>query len=158
MPFSLHLTFAEQNTGFVTRPDGERANSDTHPQRFGSLAEALSAAESYLTVHRDHEAWVATAQSRHRVTLPVLGGFHEWIDSYRQYGSLGRIRLSMSFGDVIGLLGFPQRYSTRISPSPLSVIFRYLPGEIDFHFDAAGLLWLIHNDAADAGHTMLKPH
>lgn len=130
----VRLIFAEQATGVVTLASGDRSLGKPPYIRCDSMAEALDEAKRYLQLHEDHEAWIGSAQTSYRITLPAQGGFVPWIDAYRIQGILEPVRAGLSLGEVISILGFPNQCSVLRSKSPLAVIFRYLPGPIDFHF------------------------
>lgn len=152
----VRLIFADQATGVVTQPSGEWAFGEPPYIGCEGMAEALTLAESCLQDHGDYEAWIGTSQTSYRITIPSQSGFMPWMDAYHQHGSLGSIQLGQSFGKIISMLGFPNQCSMSPAKSPLAVVFRYLPGSVDFHFDAEGRLWLVHDDSLDAPHTLLS--
>ena len=152
----IRISFAEQATGIVTTTSGERALSPSTFERFEGMTEALAAVQSYLEIHPDHEAWVGSSVSSHRIILPSGIGFDRWFDQFERDGSLGDIAVGITYGEVLTQLGWPDMCSTQLRRSPMATIFRYGPKHVDFHFEDGGRLWLVHLDDLDDPKTILK--
>ena len=90
---AIRVTFAEPATGIVTTPEGQRALGAAAFERFESMWEALAAVRSYLESHPDHEAWVGSSVSSHRIVLPSGVGFYSWFDQFERDGALAGIAL-----------------------------------------------------------------
>ena len=151
---ALQVSYAEQSTGIVTTRDGEWAQAPAPIERFETMRQALSAVRSYLELHPQHEAWVGSTVSAHRILPPVGPGFYRWFTQFEQDGILGNIAPGMTFGEIIAHLGWPDDCSVPLSRSPLATIFRYGSRHIDFHFDDGGRLCLIHQDDTDHPRTL----
>jgi hypothetical protein len=120
------------------------------------MQEALALAREHLELHPDHEAWIGSSVSTHRLTLPSGGGFASWMAQYKRDGSLGPVRPGLTYGEVVTMPGWPDQCSHQLKRSPMAVILRYGPGDVDFHFDDGGRLWLIHQDDCDNPETILS--
>jgi hypothetical protein len=119
--------------------------------------DALAAVRSYLESHPDHEAWVGSSVSSHRILLPSGVGFYSWFDQLERDGALAGIAIGMTYGEVVAQLGWPDDCGVQMSRSPMATIFRYGPKDVDFHFDAGGRLCLVYQDDLDDPRTLLKP-
>ena len=152
---ALRVAFAEQSTGIVTTPSGERALGVDSFQRVDGMWEALTLAREYFQQHPDHEAWIGSSVSGHRLVPPAAQTFPIWIERFRREHTTGAIRLDMTFGEVISCLGWPDDCSIQHQRSPLAVILRYQPHCTDFHFDEGGRLCLVFQDDPDDSLTIL---
>ena len=152
----LRVTFAEQATGIVTNASGERCLEGSSFEKAGSFHEAIGMVRAYLELHPGHEAWVGSTVTSHRITLPAGVGFEAWLAEYEKSGCVEPVQPGMTFGEVVSHLGWPDESSLPMGRSPLSVILRYQPGDVDFHFDQGGRLWLVHRDDLDDPVTILR--
>jgi hypothetical protein len=152
----IRVSFAEQATGIVTATYGERTLGPATFERFDGMTEAMAAVRSYLEIHPDHEAWVGSSVSSHRIVLPSGIGFDTWFEQFWRDGNLGDIAVGITYGEVVTRLGWPDMCSTQLRRSPMATIFRYGPKHVDFHFDDGGRLWLVHMDDLDDPQTILK--
>ena len=153
---AIRVTFAEQATGIVTTTKGQWAPGSAPFERFETMRDALAAVRSYLESHPDHEAWVGSSVSSHRVVLPSGVGFCSWFDQFQRDGALAGIAIGRTFAEVIEQLGWPDACGLQMSRSPMAAIFRYGPKDVDFHFDAEGRLCLVYQDDLDDPQTILK--
>ena len=152
---ALRVIFAEQSTGIVTTRDGQWAPGTAPFERVAGMTEALSLARRYLEKHPGHEVWIGSSVSSHRIIPPDGRGFDLWIARYRADSSLGAVRAGLTYGEIIAMLGWPDDSSSQLRRSPMAVILRYQPKDVDFHFDDGGRLILIHQDDVDDPVTIL---
>lgn len=154
---ALRVAFAEQSTSIVTTPSGERALGVESFQRVDGMWEALTLAREYFQQHPGHEAWIGSSVSGHRLVPPASHSFPAWIERFRREHTTGAIRLGMNFCEIISLLGWPDDCSVQLQRSPLAVILRYQPNNIDFHLDEGGGLCLVFQDDPDDSLAILAP-
>ena len=154
---ALRVVFAEQSTGIVTAPTGQWALGGEQFQTVDSMWDALRLARQYFEQHPDHEAWIGSTVSGHRLVPPGAQNFPAWLERLRLERTTGEIRLGMTYGDVVSCLGWPDDCSVQLRKSPLAVILRYHPHSFDFHFDDGGRLCLVFRDDPDEPQTILAP-
>ena len=133
----------------------QRALGQATVEHFKGMTEALVAVRRYLKINPDHEAWIGSSVSSHRIILPSGIGFDRWFDQFGLDGSLGNITVGITYTEVITQLGWPDLCSTQLKRSPLAIIFLYGPKHVEFHFDDGGRLWLVQLDGLDAPKTIL---
>ncbi len=73
--------------------------------------------------------------------------FTTWWQEYERTNKLGVVRLGMTREDLRQLFGEPDDTAKGFRKRPLSGIWKY--GEIEFHFDFDGRLFLIYTEAPD---------
>ena len=139
---ALRVTFSEQSAAPF--------------QKAASFHEAVIVVRKYLEQEPEGEAWIGSTVTSHRITLPTGQGFEAWRAEYEKSGRVEPVRLGMTFGEVVSELGWPDGCGQPMGRSPLSVILRYQPGDVDFHFDQGGRLWLVHRDDLDDPVTILR--
>jgi hypothetical protein len=153
---SLQISFSEQKTGIMTTPAGQRFPGPYLLQRAENMWEALGIARQYLEQHPDHEVWIGSSVDRHRIVPAAPRAFAIWQERYQREQAVGEVRLGMTYGAVVSLLGWPDNCSVQLRRSPMAVILRYQPRDIDFHFDDGGYLWLVLEDDPENPKTILK--
>jgi len=139
---ALRVTFTEQSAAPF--------------QKAANFYEAMGMARGYLEQHPEGEVWIGSTVTSHRIRGPAGMGFEGWLAEYEKSGGTEPVQLGMTFGEVVSHLGWPDDCSEQMGRSPLSIILRYQPGDVDFHFDQGGRLWLVHRDDLDAPVTILR--
>ena len=153
----ITLTYAEQATGIVLGADGNRGLDalEAYSEKAADLPEAIEKIEAYLERIPDSEAWINYREHSYRTTIPGSGGFGDWITRYSETGDTEPIVIGMDLGAVISEIGIPAQVGHGLGHRGLGAIFRYSPGSVDFHFDADGTLFLVHDDDLDSPRTIL---
>lgn len=87
-----------------------------------------------------------------KLLIPFMAGksaaFNNWWSGYERTGSISPLQLGMTRDEIRVLFGEPDDASISLRRrNPLVGIWKF--GQIEFHFDAEGRLWLIYTEQKD---------